>query len=132
MTDRFVVQRVERFPLDRADGVIYLSERFRMASHRCACGCGFDVDLLLGDGHRISGSDEAPTVSPSIGVWGSPCKSHYWIRSGRVDWAAKMSNAEIAASWEAQLARHSQPPKQGRFATALKNIIRAFKSIFWR
>jgi hypothetical protein len=68
------------------------------AVHRCACGCGEKVVTpfsptdwkLIFDGETVS-------LHPSIGNWNFKCRSHYWIRENRVDWAPQWSAEEIAA-----------------------------------
>ena len=37
------------------------------------------------------------SLSPSVGNWSFPCKSHYWIDSNSVRWAGAMSAKHIAA-----------------------------------
>jgi hypothetical protein len=37
------------------------------------------------------------SLSPSIGNWQFPCRSHYWIRENAIVWAGSMTEAEIAA-----------------------------------
>jgi len=57
---------------------------------RCPCGCGDTIELLLLPGVKPRWDidiDEIgrPTVSPS--VWkATGCKSHFWVRTGRVVW----------------------------------------------
>jgi hypothetical protein len=76
-------------PDDLEEGVLYVSMTYATAIHLCACGCREEVvtpispnDWQLGyDGEEIS-------LTPSIGNWRLPCRSHYWISGGRVDWAA--------------------------------------------
>jgi hypothetical protein len=76
---------VEYVPAKLAEGVLYISITYRTAVHRCACGCGNKVVTpispadwqLLYDGDTVS-------LTPSIGNWGFPCRSHYWIRSNQV------------------------------------------------
>jgi hypothetical protein len=46
---------------------------------------------LIFDGRSIS-------LDPSIGNWSFPCKSHYWIRSGRVRWAGMWTHEQIEGS----------------------------------
>jgi hypothetical protein len=80
------------------EGAVYVSMSYATVAHRCCCGCGKEVVTPLSptdwkltyDGRTIS-------LSPSIGNWGFPCQSHYWIRNGRVKWAARMSKEEIEA-----------------------------------
>jgi hypothetical protein len=40
--------------------------------------------------------DGSVTLSPSIGNWGFPCKSHYLVIRNRVHWAAAFSAGQIA------------------------------------
>jgi hypothetical protein len=49
---------------------------------------------LIYDGESIS-------LDPSIGNWSFKCRSHYWIRQGRVVWAPRWSRDQIAAGREA-------------------------------
>jgi hypothetical protein len=52
---------------------------------KCACGCGKEVVTplsatdwkLIFDGKTVS-------LDPSIGNWGFPCRSHYWVRNNRM------------------------------------------------
>jgi hypothetical protein len=77
-------------------GTIYISMRFATASHLCCCGCGSKVVTpirptdwkLIFDGKTVS-------FHPSIGNWSFACRSHYWIRSNRVEWAPRWSKEEI-------------------------------------
>ncbi|MFK1389389.1 DUF6527 family protein [Pseudomonas aeruginosa] len=69
---------------------------FASAAHSCACGCGRKVITpfsptdwqMVFDGETVS-------LRPSIGNWSFPCRSHYWIRSNRIEWAAEMSQKSI-------------------------------------
>lgn len=105
------VQKVERLPAALADNVVYVSEEFEVAALKCACGCGHQVNLLLGDGHTVYDEGGLADISPSIGVWDAPCRSHFWIYRGRVRWADQWSDAEIHSAMERQLSRHLQGAK---------------------
>lgn len=91
-------QFVERFPPKLEPGELYLAMEFATAAHLCACGCGTKVITpfsptdwqMLFDGENVS-------LKPSVGNWAFACRSHYWIRSGRIEWAGDMSEAEINA-----------------------------------
>ncbi|MDF0584179.1 DUF6527 family protein [Bradyrhizobium yuanmingense] len=57
---------------------------------RCPCGCGHAIELLVIPEARprwaISTDSEGyPTLSPS--VWRNQgCRSHFWVRGGRIIW----------------------------------------------
>jgi hypothetical protein len=83
---------VERMPekADMKPGVLYISENFGLAIHLCACdSCGFETVTPLDDGKvgwQMTKDDGRITLSPSIGCFQHPCKSHYWIRQNEVVW----------------------------------------------
>lgn len=76
---------VEQLPDLLQDGVLYISMEYATAAHLCCCGCGEEVVTpftptdwsMTFDGEKIS-------LSPSIGNWNFACRSHYFIRSGRI------------------------------------------------
>jgi hypothetical protein len=45
----------------------------------------------------LEDTETGPSLYPSIGNWGLPCKSHYVIFRGRVYWARTFSEKEIEA-----------------------------------
>lgn len=85
-------------PAQLEDGVLYISMRYRTATHRCCCGCGSEVVTPIGPTDwTIDVVGDAVTLHPSIGNWSLPCRSHYLVRQGRVVWARDMSRGEIEA-----------------------------------
>jgi hypothetical protein len=89
---------VEEIPEDLEPNKLYVSIAYKTAVHKCCCGCGHEVVTPISPTDwelRFNGA--AVSLSPSIGNWSFPCKSHYWIDKGRVDWAAKMSDGQIRA-----------------------------------
>jgi hypothetical protein len=97
---------VERIPKDLKEGVVYHNKEFELGAMLCACGCGHRVDLLVPDSHQISSQDGLATIRPSIAVCDAPCKSHYIITAGRVEWLAPFSPAHAKAVMSDQIARH--------------------------
>ena len=89
---------VEFIPEALKEGTVYISIRFATVSHLCVCGCKNKVVTplrpmdwkLIFDGKTVS-------LYPSIGNWSFPCRSHYWIRNNRVQWAEQWSEEEINA-----------------------------------
>jgi hypothetical protein len=64
------------------------------------------------------------SLSPSVGNWSFPCKSHYWIAGNRVQWAGAMSAEQIAIvktrdRQDAELLAHRPV---GRFAAFCRRI----------
>ena len=89
-------QFVEFIPEQLEDGVLYISQRYRTAMHRCCCGCGSEVVTPLGPADwTLEVVNSAVTLRPSIGNWSLPCRSHYLIRQCKVVWALDMSREEI-------------------------------------
>ena len=77
----------ETIPDNLQDGVLYASMKYETAIHLCACGCkGQVVTPLHGDGWSFSMDAEGPTLHPSIGNQRWPCKSHYYVRNGKIEW----------------------------------------------
>jgi hypothetical protein len=88
---------VESAPARLNDGVIYISDRFRTALHKCCCGCGKEVVTPLNPaGWSYTQKGGLVTLKPSIGNWSFPCKSHYLIIRNEVVWARTMTNRQIA------------------------------------
>lgn len=88
---------VESAPQDLQDGVIYISDRFRTALHKCCCGCGREVVTPLNPaGWSYYREGKSITLKPSIGNWSFPCMSHYLIIRNEVVWAETMSSNQIA------------------------------------
>jgi hypothetical protein len=97
MIERMRLEAVQFMPAQLEPGVLYVSEKYRTAAHLCACGCGEKVRTQLGDlGWCFSSGHSGPTLSPSIGNWQKPCRSHYFIRDGRVLWQGEWTDEEIA------------------------------------
>ena len=90
-------QFVEFIPRELDEGVLYISERYRTASHKCACGCGEKVVTPFSPADwSLRKEVDLVSLHPSIGNWNYPCQSHYWIRRNRIQWAAPLSPREIA------------------------------------
>ena len=90
---------VELIPDDLREGMLYVSMGFATVAHKCCCGCGNEVVTplsptdwkLIFDGETIS-------LCPSIGNWSFACRSHYWIKNNKVQWADEWSSEKIEAA----------------------------------
>jgi hypothetical protein len=134
---------VEGVPPDLEEGKLYISMRYRTASHLCACGCGNKVVTpikpakwhLYFDGSSVS-------LWPSIGSWQLPCRSHYWIEQGKVRWSKPWTREQIGTGrvrdakdlhryYSGQTrasgtstAREGRFPKSGLFARIWNSLLR--------
>jgi hypothetical protein len=92
------LERVHYVPKTLVHGVLYVSEEFDAAVHLCACGCGSKVSTPLGPTEwRFQESPAGPTLTPSVGSWQLPCKSHYFIRNGNIVWSGRWTPEQVAA-----------------------------------
>ena len=100
---------VECIPDQLDEGVLYVSERFRVCSHKCCCGCGEEVVTPLSSAEwKLTRERNLVSLWPSVGNWDYACRSHYVIRRNRVIEALPMTERQIARVHEedaADLAR---------------------------
>src|SRR5882724_4175862 len=96
---------VEFIPERLNEGTIYISRRYRTASHLCCCGCGLEVVTPLNPAKwRLTEHPDGDiSLRPSIGNWGFPCQSHYFLRKNRIEWAGALSPQKVAAVQAADL-----------------------------
>lgn len=100
------LELVELMPSKLEVGVLYVSQKYRTAAHLCACGCGEKIRTQLGPlGWSFTNQRAGPSLSPSIGNWQKPCRSHYFIRAGRIVWAAPISEAAVLYGREQEMRR---------------------------
>lgn len=101
MLKRLEHKFVKSVPRVLEPGILYVSLDYGTAVHSCCCGCGEEVVTpitptdwnLTFDGVSIS-------LSPSVGNWNLKCRSHYFVRKGKVINAGSWSQARIDAEWE--------------------------------
>jgi hypothetical protein len=83
---------VEFMPEKLEPSVIYVSLRYSLVSHKCACGCGEEVVTPLSPKDwQLIFNGETISLYPSVGNWRFACRSHYWIDQNRAVWAPKWS-----------------------------------------
>lgn len=119
-------QYVEYIPEQLQPGVLYISRRFKTASHICCCGCGMKVVTPLNPAKwTLSDHDSSVSLSPSVGNWSFPCRSHYLIIRNHVRWARQLNQRQIEAVQEfdrIDIERHS----------AGKSVLTKFADVFKR
>ena len=80
---------------DMKHGILYLKHNeddTYESFHLCPCGCGEPVYLQYGGKGwnitlSINGRElKSVTISPSVGCFDFPCKSHYFIRNNKIVW----------------------------------------------
>jgi hypothetical protein len=90
---------VHHIPERLIGGEIYVSIEHGTVVHSCCCGCGNEVVTpLTPTDWRLIFDGETVSLDPSIGNWGYPCRSHYWITRNQVRWARQWSQDEIDAT----------------------------------
>jgi len=88
---------VEYIPAKLGEGTLYVSVAFATAAHLCCCGCGHEVVTPLSPTDwELAFNGDSVSLEPSIGNWSFKCRSHYWIKRDRVQWARTWSDVEIA------------------------------------
>ena len=92
----FTPEFVVHAPDNLQDGVLYVSMNYSSVIHNCACGCGQEtVTPLSPIDWKLAYDGKHITLHPSIGNWSLPCKSHYYIRDNRVEWATRWGKSRI-------------------------------------
>lgn len=94
---RFRHEIVDSIPETLQSNTLYVTAGGDVAGHLCACGCGREVITPLSPTDwSVSFGRQGASLSPSIGNWAFPCRSHYFIWGGAVVWARDMSDKAIA------------------------------------
>jgi hypothetical protein len=103
MLTKIELRHVRHIPKELQPGILYVSAEFGTAAHLCACGCGSKIRTPLGPAAwNLEETEAGPTLNPSVGNWQRPCKSHYWIRGGRVLECEEWTPEEIRAGQRAE------------------------------
>ena len=78
---------VDTIPEEMEDGVLYVAPHFECAMHLCMCGCGEKVCTPITTGQWSWTYDgKHVSLNPSIGNFQYSCKSHYFLKNGKVIW----------------------------------------------
>lgn len=89
---------VEFIPPELGEGKLYVSMTYATTVHLCACGCRTKVVLPLSPADwQMFFDGDAVSLTPSVGNWEFPCRSHYVIRNNVIEWAAPWTQEQIEA-----------------------------------
>lgn len=84
---------VDTIPEELEEGIIYISHKYGIAIHLCACGCkGKTVTGLNphwnNSGWNLTDNDGKITLRPSIGNFSgeNPYHAHYFITNNQIQW----------------------------------------------
>lgn len=135
--DSLRAEFVESVPDGLEEGVLYVSIAFRTTLHLCCCGCGNQVVMpLRPTAWSMSYDGETISMSPSVGNWSFPCRSHYWIGHGLVHWSTDWSDGQIAAGRRRTLAARglaTDPTSDGKSnPTATPSLFRRIVKLLRR
>ena len=87
---------VTAIPEKLKEHTLYVSMEYSTAAHKCACGCGHEINTPLSPRDwKLTFDGESVSLNPSIGNWGLPCRAHYFIKGGRVSWAGEMTCVQV-------------------------------------
>ena len=122
---------VDLVPNALDEGVLYVCIKYKTVSHLCCCGCGHEVVTPLAPTFwKLTFDGDTVSLSPSVGNWEFPCRSHYWVRENRMEWSDDWTEEQIAAAdardCEAK-ARYYQGRKAEGTSPALGNPAQAEK-----
>lgn len=97
-TNQLTHQFVQHIPERLQSGMLYISLEYGTAMHSCCCGCREKVVTpLTPTDWKMTFDGETVSLFPSIGNWALPCRSHYWIKRGKVFEAGQWTSEEIEA-----------------------------------
>lgn len=106
------------------EGCIYISLKYNMTVHKCACGCGQLVPLPLSPSDWMMQYDgETISLSPSVGNGQLTCGSHYVIRNNEVVWLRKMNSKESITQLKSESAAVNHISFWSRIAGFVKRFL---------
>ena len=117
-------QAVEQIPKLLRDGIVYHNEEFQLAALLCACGCGHRITLLVPDSHQVSSDRGLATIRPSIAVCDAPCRSHYFVTAGRVEWLPSFTRVQASNLMRSQIARHASHDQRSSWIGTLRAVLK--------
>lgn len=130
---RLGLELVEDMPDEILSGILYVSDEYEIACHRCACGCGRLVYTPLGTTEwRFFNNNGKPSLKPSIGNWALPCRSHYWVSKGRVVWAGDWTDEQVRIGRDAEAERRNDHHDEKSVSQQQRGVLAMMKrALMW-
>lgn len=101
--ERIKLLKAHYLPKELEEGFLYVSKEFGVAGHLCPCRCKHKIITPLDPTEwSFKEVNDKPILFPSIGNWQFPCKSHYWITPGEIEWSYHWSKEQIKEGSEAE------------------------------
>lgn len=90
MIHELTPKQVEYIPKEKEEGILYISKRFNLAIHLCACGCKRESVTPFNDlkEWKLTEENNSITLRPSIGNFNGerPYHAHYYITNNKIQW----------------------------------------------
>lgn len=120
---------VDIMPSELEEDVLYISLKYNVTKHLCACGCGSEIVAMLSPVRwQLHYDGETVSLTPSIGNWYHECRSHYFITKDEVVWANSMSEHKIKAAKQKdqkELNEYNNTKKEGFFKRIKNKILKS-------
>lgn len=76
---------VDEIPQSPDEGILYISIRYKIVVHLCACGCKNKVVTRISPKDwKLTFDGNGITLYPSVGNWNFKCQSHYWVKNNSI------------------------------------------------
>jgi len=131
---------VQYIPDQLEEGVIYISMKYRLAVHKCVCGCGNQVTTPFSPTDwELRFYGDSLSLNPSIGNWSFDCQSHYWIVKNQIRFVGRWSDQQINDGRERDKKRKKnfysedaakKPKNRIERQPAIKSKLKRLKSFF--
>jgi hypothetical protein len=115
--------RVKTFPSQFEPGILYFSKEYEVAGHLCPCGCDNKIITPIETTEwSLSIRNGKPTLYPSLGNWELPCRSHYWIRKGKIERSYDWTDEEIEIGRKAEERERKKYYDRRKKKSKIKNL----------
>ena len=116
---------VPLIPESLEEGVLYVCISYNVSVHLCACGCKSEIITPISRKHGwiLSYDGDNASLAPSIGNGAYPCRSHYFLKNGYVQWLPPINN-DISTVPVRRKERSGSNSLLKRFKVVINRILR--------